>query len=373
MIYKTQGEITDEKELLSPPGDTLSGILEARGMSQAELARRMGRPLKTINEIVKGKAAITPETALQLESVVTLPAEFWLERERLYRLKIAEIAAAEQMLEDAAWLQNFPLAKAKKLNWISFENNILSKAKAVYAYFGVSGRPQYEALYHQKVATCNYRLGKTGSEKELNPFAVAMWLRQGEKQADELKAETYNARLFQNSLQEAKNLMAAMPADFFEQLRMLCTKAGVKLVHTPCIPGTPMHGATYWKGNTPLIQLSNNYKRADIFWFNFFHEAAHILLHSKGDLFVEGLAYSREQQKKEDEANAFSADFMLTQEQEEVFRAAQPHTAASVVAYAKACNTHPGALWGRFARGDKDMNIAGWQHNFYQKVVLSDN
>jgi transcriptional regulator with XRE-family HTH domain len=49
------------------PGETLLEELRARDMSQAELAERTGRPLKTINEIVKGKTAITPETALQLE------------------------------------------------------------------------------------------------------------------------------------------------------------------------------------------------------------------------------------------------------------------------------------------------------------------
>ena len=59
---------------VSPPGDTLAETLEALGMTQAELATRLGRPRKTVNEIVKGKAAIEPETALQLESVLGVPA-----------------------------------------------------------------------------------------------------------------------------------------------------------------------------------------------------------------------------------------------------------------------------------------------------------
>src|SRR2546426_845397 len=72
-------------DVVSPPGETLQEILESRGMSQAELAERTGRPKKTINEIVKGKAAITPETAIQLERVLGIPAEFWNNRERQYR------------------------------------------------------------------------------------------------------------------------------------------------------------------------------------------------------------------------------------------------------------------------------------------------
>jgi DNA-binding XRE family transcriptional regulator len=50
-------------------------------MTQAELASRLGRPRKTVNEIIKGKAALEPETALQLESVLGTPAAFWMERE----------------------------------------------------------------------------------------------------------------------------------------------------------------------------------------------------------------------------------------------------------------------------------------------------
>src|SRR6478672_9821942 len=67
------------------PGETLSEVLDERGITQSEFAKRLGRPIKTINEIVKGKAAITPETALQFEQVLGTPATFWMNREQQYR------------------------------------------------------------------------------------------------------------------------------------------------------------------------------------------------------------------------------------------------------------------------------------------------
>lgn len=82
-------------DYVSPPGETLQEILEERGMSQAELAERTGRPKKTINEIINGKAAITPETALQLERVLGIPASFWNHRERQYREALARIEEEE--------------------------------------------------------------------------------------------------------------------------------------------------------------------------------------------------------------------------------------------------------------------------------------
>jgi len=74
------------------PGEYLSEEIEARGVSQTELARRMGRPLNAINEIINGKKSITATTALQLEEVMPeIPARFWLNLETDYQLTKALI------------------------------------------------------------------------------------------------------------------------------------------------------------------------------------------------------------------------------------------------------------------------------------------
>ncbi len=70
-----------------PPGEYLAEEIEARGISQKELAKRMKRPLNAINEIVNGKKAITAATALQLEEALPgIPARFWLNLETDYQL-----------------------------------------------------------------------------------------------------------------------------------------------------------------------------------------------------------------------------------------------------------------------------------------------
>ncbi len=74
---------------VSPPGVTLREILEERGISPAELAARTDRPRKAIDEIIKGKAPITNQTALELESALGIGAEFWNRRERHYREHLA--------------------------------------------------------------------------------------------------------------------------------------------------------------------------------------------------------------------------------------------------------------------------------------------
>jgi len=79
-------------DIAIPPGETLGEELEARGLSQSDLARRMGRPIQAINEIVRGRKAITAETALQLEDVLGVSADFWLRLEADYQLNLARLA-----------------------------------------------------------------------------------------------------------------------------------------------------------------------------------------------------------------------------------------------------------------------------------------
>lgn len=94
---------------VTPPGDTLAELLEERKMTQSELAQRMGRPIKTINGIIRGKKAITAETAVQLERVLGAPASFWLSREQRYQEYRARLAADDALRTQEAWLDHFPI------------------------------------------------------------------------------------------------------------------------------------------------------------------------------------------------------------------------------------------------------------------------
>ncbi|MCY3656959.1 MAG: HigA family addiction module antitoxin [Chloroflexi bacterium] len=74
---------------VSHPGGLLAEDLEVRDMSQRELARRIGRPFQVVNEIVRGRKAITAETALQLEGEFGTPAYLWLRLQADYDLDVA--------------------------------------------------------------------------------------------------------------------------------------------------------------------------------------------------------------------------------------------------------------------------------------------
>ena len=107
--------------------------------------------------------------------------------------------------------------------------------------------------------------------------------------AREIACQPYDEKKFRVLLPHLRVLTAS--SDPRQELQHLCAKCGVAVVFVPEVPGkqgTRLCGAARWL--TPekaLIQLSGRYKDNGSFWFTFFHEAAHILLHSKKAFFVD--------------------------------------------------------------------------------------
>jgi len=72
------------------PGEHLAEELKELNMSAAELARQLDVPTNRVTEILNGRRAITGDTALRLAHFFGTTAEFWLNLQSLYELRIAE-------------------------------------------------------------------------------------------------------------------------------------------------------------------------------------------------------------------------------------------------------------------------------------------
>lgn len=373
MIYKTIEDIEVAKFLLSPPGDTLQDTINHKGISQAELSKRMKRPLKTINEIIKGKSAILSDTALQLEKVLGISAEFWVEREKQYRLELARISEAEKLLEAKDWLSNFPLTGMKKLGWINYDkNNIIEQFSAILTFFSVSGIEAYQHFYGKHYATNVAFRMSANNDKNIN--AVNAWIRNGHLQANELLTPKYDKQKFLDVLLTIKELATENLHNFFKKVQELCLSAGVKVVHTPNLSQVKLHGSTFWLNDNPVIQLSNYYKRNDIFWFSFFHEAGHIIKHGKKEIFVEGLEHSEEGKEKEIEADQFAVYYTFSEQLEKQFIAYFQRTGdvrRQIIKFAAENNVLPAIIMGRLAKQNILHDSIGWQLNIYEKIELN--
>ena len=79
------------------PGEHLAEELEALELSAAELARKMNVPTNRITQILNGTRAITGDTALRLAHFFGTSAQFWLNLQTLYDLRLAEEKAGKSI------------------------------------------------------------------------------------------------------------------------------------------------------------------------------------------------------------------------------------------------------------------------------------
>src|SRR5680860_716915 len=125
-------------DLAIPPGEYLVEVIEELGITQAEVARRMGRPIQAINEIALGKKAITSETALQLEKVTGVPAHIWTGLENEYRLVLARNEDEERLRVDATQVDPETFRAMSKLGWVPASRRANEKARELCRFFGVA-------------------------------------------------------------------------------------------------------------------------------------------------------------------------------------------------------------------------------------------
>jgi addiction module HigA family antidote len=273
-------------------------------MTQKELSARTGLTPKTVNEIVQGKAPITPETALKLERVFGRPAHFWNGLERQYQETQARLAERELLKNAQKWLSHIPTNEMIRLGWISKQVSFVEQLEEVLRFFGVASPQQWRTVWETHQVA--YRQSKRFETQE---EAVSAWLRKGEIEGQEIETLPYDRERFIEALRKARALTLEAPQVFQEKLPRLCADAGVAAVFVPELPKTGLWGATRWiTPEKALIQLSLRYKTNDHLWFTFFHEAAHLLLHGKKDIFLEGKGMD---DTKEAEANRFAADFLI--------------------------------------------------------------
>ena len=338
MVRKIKNEYTPAE--VSPPGETLLETIEALGISQAELAERTGRPKKTINEIINGKAAITPETALQLEHVTRVPANFWNNRERLYREALARKEEEERLKNQAEWLKEVPVGEMVKFGWIKGYKDKVQQVQELLSYFGVASAEIWRKYYTNELQV-EFRQSKAFDS---HFGAVTAWLRQGEILSQGIYCAPYERETFQGKLKYIRTLTKEQPESFSEKIIKECAEAGVAVVFLPEIKGARICGATRWvTPNKALMQLSIRYKTNDHLWHTFFHEAGHILLHGKTESFIE----CNEKSDKEKEADEFAVNFLIPRTAMRKFVEKRDFTIPSIVAFAREQEISPAIVVGQ--------------------------
>lgn len=334
------------------PGEYLEELLEARGMSQAELAIRLRLSKKHISNVINGKVSITADLAHALEKVFNdYSAKYWLSIQNTYDIfhqkkkTVLQYSAVRE--ETEIWLEQFDYAYLVKAGYVKEitegNNDVGAKASNLLSFFGCVDISSWNTLYCSNLpAAC--RIVGSSTVKIGNTSA---WLRVGQLSAspDVPTLPQYSKDKFKEALKAIRELTIAPPDDLSERMRSLCREVGVELLFIKEIPKSGICGAAYWINDTPCIQMSLRYKKNDHFWFTFFHEAAHIICEHKKMVFLD--CDKIEETDIEEEANKISGNFLIPPSAYRDFKRNHRFYEADIRRFADQIGIHPGIVVGR--------------------------
>ncbi len=292
-----------------PPGYILLETLEETGMTQKEFASRIGMTPKTVNEIVKGDARILPETALRFEHVLGTPAHIWNNLESQYREALEREKERQKLDSLQEWMSRIPWKEMIKNKWLEdCKGDSMRQAQALLHYFAVASPQAYRRVW--ATVRVRYRMSEAVT---VNQDSVSAWLRYAEIIARKINCRPYDRAKFREALDKIREYTVTGPEEFQPIIQRLTASSGVALVFTEALPNTGISGATRWlTSDKALIQLSLLYKTNDHLWFSLFHEAAHILKHNKGNVYLEEKSGAVDSAGIEEvEANNFAANLLI--------------------------------------------------------------
>lgn len=347
-------------DMAIPPGEYLAEAIEDLGMSQAELARRMGRPPQTINEIIQGHKSITSDTALQLERVTGVSADIWLGLEDDYRLALAREEEQKELDAEVDQVDLGLYGAMAKLGWVRSTRDRHEKVVELRKFFAVAS---LRFLANVRTYSSAFRVSDMAPASSL---PLAAWLRRTEIEAKAIATEPYEQAELREVLGKLRDLTRLEARRSIPQATKLLAECGVALVILPHLPKTYVSGATFWASpEKAVVVLSNRGRWADLFWFNLFHELGHVLLHGKSYpiLTPESGKQKIDDPKwkaQEEEANRFAADQLIPPGPLADFKDRSTLSSVSLQAFAEEIGVHPGIVVGRLQHdgliGHQNMN-----------------
>ena len=333
------------------PGRHLADELEARSLSPEELAELVRPSPGHIKRVLRGRARISERFAADLEQVLGIPAHIWCRLQEFYDEALARLAADSDIRRDVELLDKIPWREFIKRGWIRDLGTDVERVGEL--------RTLYDANTLRDVKRSELAVAfRITARTSVDPWALAAWLQQGEWQAIERRlaehsnlAETFEPALFEKNLRRIRRLTDSEA--FWPEIRSLCAQAGVHLEYVPHIPRSGANGLTRWLDDgRPLIQLSLLRKRADIFWFTFFHEAAHVLDGYRAEAAI-NLDGVRRADPAERAADQFAANLLIPPDHWREFTGNSPITATAITSFADRVGIHPGIVVGRLQHEKK--------------------
>lgn len=287
-----------EPNWTSVPGTTISAILQEREISTLDFSETANWSIDQVNKIISGELPIDEDIATTLHNILGSSKKFWLSRQSIYDKRSEKIK-----VESSEWIKQLPIREMIKRGWIKNTTNLL---KECLDFFNVPNVYSWRKNYETKIVT--YRKSATFDS---DIASITAWIRQAELQVKNYNVEKWDKEMFESVLElDIKPLTRIKnPSVFLPKLVKSCADCGVLLAIVPCVGKSRASGASMMtSSNNPLIIQSFRYLSDDHFWFTFFHEAGHLIMHDNKFRLEDPYTNNYEEEL---EANIFSSECLI--------------------------------------------------------------
>lgn len=263
----------------SPPGETIEDALHELGLAHDEFAESIGLPHGKLSGLLLGSETISIDLARKISTSIGGSVEFWLTRDGQYHDDLSRLEADE-------WANSLPVSQMSSLGWIARPRDWQEQITSCLEFFDVSDLSEWQRRYGSVVDQARFR---SSDRNEIDARTTAAWLRRAELEASSLSCADWDPAGFDRTLAEIKRLTRVTdPQLFIPTLVASCAAVGVAVIVLRSPKRFPVSGAArYLSPDRPQIVLSARYLSDDHFWFTFFHEAGHVLLHDSRDVYID--------------------------------------------------------------------------------------
>jgi len=325
----------------SPPGDTIAELLLNKGLSNKQLADSIDFSEEKVDKLLEGRISITQKIAEKLELSLGSTKSYWMRRDSQYKEDL--LRYKEEASDRKEWVKSIPATDMLNYGWIE---NTYSKEMECLKYFDVSTVNEWYEKYNDILAVTSFR---TSASFDSTPESVVTWLRRGELISEKIISESWSESSFICAINEARNLTREIdPEVFVPRLQEIFSKCGVAVV----VEKSPKHcrasGAAFFvSAKKAVIMLSGRHLSDDHFWFSFFHEAGHILLHGNMKLFLEFDDTNKKLDEEEKEANRFAENLLIPNDCKDEFLSLNSREWKKIIRFARKINISAGIVLGQ--------------------------
>ena len=344
------------------PGEILQEELDARGWSQADFADILGRPVQAVNEIIAGKKAITPDTAVALSKALGTSPEYWLNLESAYRLDLLDKRDGDggEIERRSRLYSAAPVSELRKRRWINVPNprDLDRLEEEVCRFLNVDSLDEQPPLAFA---------ARKGPRNQPHSPSQLAWACRVKQLASKMKAATYSEPKLEAAVKNLPKLSVSNKET--RKLPLLLGELGIRFVILEHLPRTRIDGAALWlDAKKPVVALTLRYDRVDWFWFTLMHELAHILAgDAKKEALLDDSLVGRDASPAENKvdveasADKTASEWLLPSKALKAFveNTAPFISRKEVLSFSQEMNIHPAIIVGRL----QHLGVVPWTHH----------